>query len=180
MSIFLNDDNEGCGKRERLPQIVEVLMKTVNPWPVSIVVFFIALAIGNFWLLKVAQDPTDRSLPLSSRPYEDGLAYQKQIEELKRFAQTGWQPNISVLATGAVSVCLTDRSSIPVSGLKIKLQSMYAASAAADANIELQEQSTSSGCYSGVLPSGNGFRLISLLVEKDGAILRHEERSVAK
>ena len=85
----------------------------------------LAIIVG-FFAVVIAVDVSFavsayRTFPgeVSATPYEDGVAYNHQLAQLRAQGRLGWAPVATVAADGAVRVEVRDRAGQPVRGLRL-------------------------------------------------------------
>jgi nitrogen fixation protein FixH len=83
----------------------------------AIVTGFFAIVIAvdaGFVVMAVKTFPGE----VSSTPYEDGLAYDRSVAQLRAQEAMGWRATAAA-EIGAVSVEMRDRAGVPIAGLSI-------------------------------------------------------------
>lgn len=89
----------------------------LNGWHVlSAVVGFFAIVVSVDMLFLIS---AYRTFPgeVSRTPYEDGVAYNRQLAQMTAQAGLGWTPVATVTADGAVRVEVRDKDGAPLDGL---------------------------------------------------------------
>ena len=91
----------------------------LNGWHVlGIVVAFFAIVIAvdvSFAVWAYRTFPGE----VSATPYEDGIAYNRKLAQLKAQAGLGWAPVATAAPDGAIQVEVRDAGGAPVRGLRL-------------------------------------------------------------
>lgn len=91
----------------------------LNGWHVlAIITGFFAIVIAVDVMFAVSAYHTFPG-EVSATPYEDGVAYNRKLVQLKAQARLGWAPVATVASDGAIRVEVRDAAGRPVRGLRL-------------------------------------------------------------
>jgi nitrogen fixation protein FixH len=102
-------------------------MNTLSPVrPFQLTGWHVLAIIVGFFAIVIAVDVTFaisayHTFPgeVSATPYEDGVAYNRKLAQLKAQSRLGWAPVATVSADGAIRVEVRDGAGRPVRGLRL-------------------------------------------------------------
>lgn len=103
----------------------------------ALIAFFgVVFSVNGYFLMRALSTHTG---VVVNEPYRKGLAYNTRITADARQAQLGWHDDIQLTTDGTLTVAISDRDGVPVSGLSLAGVLARPSTASADIALRLTE-----------------------------------------
>ncbi len=152
---------------------------TYYRWPAGIILFFVALAVFNFWFVSLAFH--QHAELMESNPYEKGLDYQKVIDAAQLKEDLGWKSITTISTADAnderrITLQIRNKEGSPVSGVSVDVLAISPSNSSQDLKLRLVADPTTPGTYSAQAKLRKGAWIFQFMIKENGQSVAFREQ----